>query len=138
MIGTVFRTEDVETCRALRRQVFVVDEGVPEEVEMDALDASALHFLATVDGAPVGTARLVITGTEGRIGHVCVLPAHRGSGVGAALTRAAMDAAQGLSRLTLGARGPAIGLYERLGFVADGPMQNTAWGDNLPMVLDLT
>ena len=59
-------TDDFAACMAIRRQVFVQEQNVPEQQELDEHDATALHLLATLDGRPVGTARLLIDGTEGR------------------------------------------------------------------------
>ena len=55
------RTEDLETCRAIRRAVFVQEQNVPEDEEWDGLDGAAIHLLARDDqGAAVGTARILL------------------------------------------------------------------------------
>jgi predicted GNAT family N-acyltransferase len=135
----VARTEDLETCLALRRTVFIKEQGVPEALEMDGLDGEALHLLARVDGRPVGTARLFAKGDTGKIGRVCVLPQARGHGVGAALIRAAVEELRGLglSRAKLGSQTHAIPFYERLGFVAEGPVYDDAGIPHRDMVLAL-
>ena len=79
---------------------------MPEDEELDDLDGDAIHILATVDGVPVGTARLLISGTTGKIGRVCVVKSQRGTGLGAALMRYSADhlrARGDLSRIALGA-----------------------------------
>lgn len=116
-------TRDIATCRQLRRVVFIEEQGVPEADEIDDQDDTALHLLATEDGAPVGSARLLLHGTTGKIGRVCVLKSHRGTGLGAALIRAALAElrAQGMATAKLGSQTHAIGFYERLGFTATGP-----------------
>ncbi len=51
---------DREACFAVRKEVFVVEQGVPEDIEYDAYDAVALHVLAVhEDGTPLGTGRLL-------------------------------------------------------------------------------
>lgn len=67
------RTDDIEACRALRRTVFIEEQGVSEAEEIDDLDGEAIHLLATDAGRPVGTARLLVRGETGKIGRVCVL-----------------------------------------------------------------
>ncbi len=118
MSVTIEETADLATCLALRHLVFVAEQGVPAEEEVDEHDPAASHFLARDGAAPVGTARVVYLGGVAKIGRVCVLPAYRGRGVGAALIEAALAHARGrgapLSRL--GAQVQAIGFYERLGF----------------------
>jgi predicted GNAT family N-acyltransferase len=105
---------------AVRRAVFIDEQGVPENLEWDADDATALHFLA-VDGKgqAIGCARLL---PDGHIGRMAVRPAWRGRGVGRALLAAALGAAQacGYSRLWLSAQTHAMGFYARAGFAVVG------------------
>lgn len=114
---------DPAPCFALREEVFMAEQGFTAEEEWDDLDASSEHLLATLDGTPVGTARLLEEDGAGRIGRICVVKAQRGTGLGAALVRAGIErlAAQGLTRITLGAQVRVMGFYEGLGFVAFGP-----------------
>lgn len=137
----IARTADIATCRALRRRVFIEEQGVSEADEVDDLDGEAIHLLATVAGRPVGTARLLIEGDTGKIGRVCVLAEARGKGIGAALIRAAvadLAAMPGVSRAKLGAQVHALGFYERLGFVAVGPVYLDAGIEHRDMVLGLS
>lgn len=104
----------------IRQQVFIVEQGVPENLEWDADDALALHFLAVLtDGSAVGTTRLL---PDGRIGRMAVLPPWRGCGLGKALLAAAMAAARarGQTLLSLHAQIAVRGFYEQAGFVARG------------------
>lgn len=116
-------TRDITTCRALRRTVFIEEQGVSEADEVDDLDDVAIHLLAVANGAPVGTARLLLMGRVGKIGRVCVLPEARGTGLGAALIRAALEELRrqpGVSEAYLGAQVHAVGFYEKLGFAVEG------------------
>ena len=121
-------SDDLAACLAIRRKVFIEEQAVPEELEYDAADASAVHLLATLDGRAIGTARLLIDGTLGKIGRVAVLPDCRGTGAGAALMRAALDElrARGVATARLGAQTHALGFYEKLGFTAHGPEYDDA------------
>ena len=124
MSPAVGPTNDIDACLALRRAVFIAEQGVPEEVERDGREAAAHHLLATLEGRPVGCARILLDGATGRIGRVCVLPGHRGRGIGTALVHGCVDLLRGLpgiARAELGAQTHALGLYERLGFTAFGP-----------------
>ncbi|MFD7435156.1 GNAT family N-acetyltransferase [Streptomyces sp. NPDC059861] len=125
---------DREACFAVRKEVFVAEQGVPEDVEYDTYDAGALHVLAVrEDGVPLGTGRLLYgaeaagkTGGDlsvGSLGRLAVTREARGLGVGAALVRAIEDAARarGLAAVDLHAQTHALGFYERLGYVAYGP-----------------
>ncbi|MFE1750769.1 GNAT family N-acetyltransferase [Streptomyces anandii] len=125
---------DREACFAVRKQVFVAEQGVPQDIEYDAHDAVALHVLAVrEDGLPLGTGRLLHgpaaaakTGGEagvGSLGRLAVAKEARGLGVGVALVRAIEDAARarGLTAVDLHAQTHALGFYERLGYEAYGP-----------------
>ncbi|WP_055603207.1 GNAT family N-acetyltransferase [Streptomyces aureus] len=126
--------EDREACFAVRREVFVVEQGVPQELEYDTYDATAVHVLAVrEDGLPLGTGRLLLgadavgkTGADasvGSLGRLAVSRAARGLGVGAALVRGIEDVARerGLTAVDLHAQTHALGFYERLGYEAYGP-----------------
>ena len=88
-------TSDLVTCQAIRRVVFIEEQGVSLADEVDGRDGEAEHLLALLDGQPVGTARMLVAGETGKIGRVAVLAAARGQGIGAALIRAAVDAPAG-------------------------------------------
>ena len=137
----IARTTDIAACRALRRVVFIEEQGVSEADEIDDLDGEAIHLLAVIAGRPVGTARLLLQGETGKIGRVCVLAEARGAGIGAALIRAAvaeLAAMPGISRAKLGAQVHALGFYERLGFAAVGPVYMDAGIEHRDMVLGLS
>ncbi|THD76635.1 GNAT family N-acetyltransferase [Thalassobius vesicularis] len=127
--------EGLDEVHALRRTVFIEEQGVPEADEWDDLDGSAVHLLARVDGVPVGTARLLIDGDTGRIGRICVARAARGTGLGAALVQdgIARLRAQGLRMVRLGAQVHATGFYEKLGFAVCGPVYDDAGIDHHEM-----
>lgn len=122
-------TDDLATCHALRRAVFIDEQGIAEADEWDDLDGQAMHLLAYVDDTPLGTARLRRVDSEGRIGRVCVLGAARGTGLGAALVRFGTDwfrGQPGVASVVLGAQCHALPFYEKLGFVAFGPVYDDA------------
>ncbi|MGV9882864.1 GNAT family N-acetyltransferase [Streptomyces sp. NPDC003006] len=126
--------DDLAACFAVRKDVFVAEQQVPEELEYDAYDAGAVHVLAmSEDGVPLGTGRL-LTGDAaaaknggdagvGALGRLAVTGTARGLGVGAALVGAIEDAARarGLTAVDLHAQTHALGFYERLGYEAYGP-----------------
>nr|WSY55599.1 GNAT family N-acetyltransferase [Streptomyces sp. NBC_00886] len=125
---------DREACFAVRKEVFVVEQGVPQELEYDAYDAVATHVLAVrEDGTPLGTGRLLYGEAAaaktdgdpavGSLGRLAVTEEARGLGVGVALVRAIEDAARarGLAAVDLHAQTHALGFYERLGYETYGP-----------------
>lgn len=104
-----------EAVRQIRQQVFVKEQQVPAQLEWDAEDATAIHFLLLIDQQALGTARLL---NSGRIGRVAILPEERGRGLGQYLMQAVMQHAQaiGMTRLTLSAQTHALSFYCQLGF----------------------
>lgn len=103
----------------IRRVVFIEEQHVPLEEEWDGRDPDCRHFLALADGRPVGTARLL---PDAHIGRVAVLAEARGLGIGAALMRAAIEAARrhGHPAVELAAQTHALAFYENLGFQTFG------------------
>lgn len=135
---TIALTDDIPACRALRRTVFIEEQGVSEADEIDDLDGVCLHLLAHASGIPVGSARILIKDDIAKIGRVCVLPSYRGTGLGAGLIREALTVSRGKAKTAkLGSQTHAIGFYEALGFTAIGPVYDDAGIDHRDMVRDL-
>ena len=132
-------TDDLDTCRALRRTVFIDEQGVTEAEEWDGRDAEAMHLLGWIDDRAVATARIFLEGETGKIGRVCVLAEARGTGAGAAIMRGAIAALrdQGARYAKLSAQTHALPFYEKLGFVAYGPEYPDAGIPHRDMVLEL-
>ncbi|MEE4378311.1 MAG: GNAT family N-acetyltransferase [Candidatus Competibacteraceae bacterium] len=105
---------------AVRRQVFVEEQQVPEELEQDALDPRSQHVLALDrQERPIGTGRLL---TDGHIGRLAVLQAWRGCGVGKALMQRLLTLAsqQRFPVIELHAQVQALDFYAGLGFQVEG------------------
>lgn len=113
---------DWEACYAIRKTVFVEEQAVPLELELDEYDDAATHFLLRDGDAPLATARLLDKHGLAKIGRVAVLKEARGRGLGLALMRAVLEEArrQGFTEAVLDSQTYAIPFYERLGFVAEG------------------
>lgn len=110
---------DAGTLAAIRRAVFVEEQGVPEEIEWDGRDADCAHVLALVNREPVGTGRLMPTG---KVGRLAVLASSRRHGIGSRMLRHLVDLARrrGLREVYLHAQAYAIPFYVAHGFVAEG------------------
>jgi predicted GNAT family N-acyltransferase len=109
-----------EQARRIRFEVFVAEQGVPAEMEIDSIDPACVHALAMRESGPaLGTGRLL---PDGHIGRMAVAPSARGQGIGSALLLHLMDAArrQGHREVELFSQVHAQGFYERFGFVAVG------------------
>ena len=123
---------------AIRKQVFVEEQGIPAELEWDAGDALCLHAVAyNRFGLPLATGRLLEhePGTA-KIGRMAVLATMRGSRVGRAVLDALMQAARarGDRQVLLHAQSSAAGFYRRAGFEAQGAEFDEAGIPHLAMV----
>jgi predicted GNAT family N-acyltransferase len=112
---------DVEAAIALREEVFVREQNVPAEEEVDGRDGEALHLVALDDGGVVGTLRLLFDGTTVKVGRVAVERARRRRGLaGAMLAEALAEAARrGCTRARLASQVDVVPLYERAGFAVE-------------------
>lgn len=122
----------------IRHEVFVLEQQVPIEEEMDARDALCVHALAYgPDGTPVGTGRLL---PDGHIGRMAVRKPQRGKGVGALLLARLVDEARrrGHLQVELAAQLHARDFYAAQGFVAEGPVFLDAGIDHVNMKRLLT
>jgi predicted GNAT family N-acyltransferase len=111
---------EYSTLASLRREVFIIEQQVPEELEWDGLDKGALHLLAELEnGEAVAAARLL---PSGQIGRMAVRKPYRNHGVGTALLEYAVEEAHkaGFSSVFLHAQTQARTFYERHGFKVCG------------------
>jgi predicted GNAT family N-acyltransferase len=107
---------------ALRREVFIIEQSIPEAEEFDANDLTATHVVAIAAGNVVGTLRIICTPEHVKIGRVVVGQLWRGKGISTRLLKHAMDLARarGETRFYLTAQHDKLGVYEKLGFIAFG------------------
>ena len=128
-------TNDRQALTAIRRDVFVEEQQVPEEEEMDTFDETSLHLLArSGDSGFIGCARIMPTG---QIGRMAVLREFRGGGIGSLLMTAALAEATGQNFETvfLHAQCHAEAFYTRFGFVACGDIFDEAGIEHVRMTL---
>jgi predicted GNAT family N-acyltransferase len=124
-----------EALLALRHEVFVGEQGVPRELEIDEHDERAVHMVAFEDGQLVGTCRVLQAGSQAKFGRLVVARAARGRGIGAALLAAAERRARemGCHQMVLAAQTSAMGLYERAGYTARGEVYLDAGIEHMTM-----
>ena len=130
---------DRERASQLRTEVFVREQKVPADLELDALDASAKHVLALEGERTVGTGRMVVEGTRGRIGRMAVRADQRGRGVGGLLLAELVSWARELKLADcyLHAQCHALEFYLRAGFKPVGPVFQEAGIDHQEMEFPL-
>lgn len=138
-VAKVVWRDKQEILKEIRFDVFVTEQHVPIEEELDGLDETSSHFLALSDaGQPLGCARLLDTG---QIGRMAVRKSHRGTGMGAQLLAAAVAEAQdqGMNKVFLHAQTHAEDFYRKGGFVGladrfmDAGIEHTTMEMMLPL-----
>ena len=113
---------DQEAIRSIRFKVFVEEQQVPIDLEMDERDLHCIHLLAFAKGIPIATCRFD-TAQNGKIGRVAVIKEWRRNGIGQAMMDKIHDLAKSkdLSSVWCNAQSSAIPFYRALGYQADGP-----------------
>lgn len=122
-VRVVTSDDEREDAFAVRHTVFVEEQGVPEEIELDEHESEATHFVAYDDGEAIGAARLrALDATTGKVERVAVLAERRGEGWGRRLMDRLEATAreQGLERLTMHSQTHAADFYEHLGYDQHG------------------
>jgi len=126
-----YKNNEKEICK-IRFEVFVDEQNVPEELEIDGLDDQARHVLAYIDDQPIGTGRIL---SDGHIGRVAVLKKYRGLGIGNSVMQELINWAQQnkLEKLWLSSQWHAHSFYLDLGFVCEGDIYEEAGINHIKM-----
>jgi predicted GNAT family N-acyltransferase len=131
--------KDLQNAFSIRLRVFVKEQRVPRDIELDEDDSIAVHFLAFDGGKPIGTARVVIRRSGAKIGRMAMLKTYRQKGVGAKLLKRAILLARKrrAKRAFLNAQVPVIGFYQKMGFRGVGAVFDEAGIPHRKMILAL-
>lgn len=123
----------------LRREVFVIEQNVPLELEIDEHDAHATHLIMQQDDLVVATLRLLPYGDQIKIGRVAVRQPLRRNGLGTKLMRRGIQyaAESGFSAAILDAQVTSMPFYRTLGFIEEGAEFDDAGIPHMRMVLRL-
>ncbi|MBX0285139.1 GNAT family N-acetyltransferase [Halomicroarcula sp. F28] len=111
--------DTIEMAHAVRRRVFIEEQGVDEALEMDGRDDAATHVVLTDGSDPVATARFRFADpSTAKIERLAVLPDSRGQGLGSRVMDAAESAAVdgGATVAVLHAQVSVRGFYRELGY----------------------
>lgn len=135
-VKKVTNPEELEQVFAIRREVFVVEQDCPPELEWEFEDEST-HFLAKVDGKPAGACRWRKTEKGYKLERFAVLQEFRGLGLGQELVKTVLaDLPADATYVYLHAQIQAIGLYKKFNFIAEGPQFEEAGIQHFKMVLN--
>ncbi|SNY17649.1 Predicted N-acyltransferase, GNAT family [Orenia metallireducens] len=115
----VTREKDLQRAFKLRREVFIGEQGVPAELELDEDDKRAIHFIVQTPEAVIGTCRLLLVNDNlAKVQRMAIKKEYRNKGVGSRLLSEVMDFAkkEGLEELLLHAQTHAVAFYKNNGF----------------------
>jgi len=130
-VGTEAEYEDA---LSVRYDVFVDEQGVPEDLEVDEHEETATHFVGYDDGEPVAAARLrEYEPGVGKVERVAVRASRRGEGFGAAVMDAVEAAAEGFDELYLHAQLHVEEFYAERGYERDGDVFTEAGIEHVAM-----
>jgi len=120
----------------VRKTVFVDEQHVPAEIEMDENDPLCRHVLACDGNRPIGTGRI---DPKGKIGRMAILPAYRGTGGGRRILEALIQYGKdnGLRHFYLSSQTHAVGFYEKACFVRYGEEFEEAGIGHVMMAMDI-
>ena len=124
----------------IREKVFIHEQGVPEDMELDEFDPTSKHALAYEDHVCVCTGRLVhLNSHHAQIGRMAVLSAFRNRGIGKVILSRliALAKSEGVLTLTLHSQVSAIPFYAKMGFIAEGSIYDEAGIPHRNMILSL-
>jgi len=111
--------EELKRVFELRREVFIEEQSVPVELELDEDDKRAIHFIVQTPEAVVGTCRLLLVNDSlAKVQRMAIKKEYRSKGVGSRLLSEVMDFAkqEGLKELLLHAQTHAVDFYKNNGF----------------------
>ncbi|GKU79214.1 GNAT family N-acetyltransferase [Paenibacillus sp. L3-i20] len=113
--------EQMDEAYRIRKDVFVREQGVPEEVEIDEHESDANHVLVLYNGEPAGVGRIRQVDGIAKIERICVLEPFRKHKIGVAIMEEleAIAKEHGFVKAKLHAQTQAAGFYEKLGYKVD-------------------
>ena len=118
VVKIVSNDEQLKDAYAIRKKVFVDEQQVPAEEEIDHLESEATHFVLYQSREPIGAGRLRFVDEYGKVERICVLQDSRTSGAGKAIMDKIESHAKenGVNLLKLNAQTHALPFYSKLGY----------------------
>lgn len=117
-VKVVENQKELEDAFSVRRTVFIDEQNVPEEEELDEHEGEAIHFVLYLEGSPIGAGRFRFVDGFGKVERICVLKEARKTGAGKRIMKGIEDYAfqKDIHKLKLNAQTHAIPFYGDLGY----------------------
>lgn len=120
MLKAVVVTDEkqLEDAFSVRKTVFVDEQNVPEELEIDEYENEATHVVLYDGEKPVGAGRIRVVDGLGKLERICVLSSCRGKGAGSIVMNKLEEIAskKGIEKVKLNAQTQAEPFYQKLGY----------------------
>ena len=131
-----YKDNEKDICE-IRFEVFVDEQNVPEELEIDGLDDEAKHVLVYIDEQAIGTGRIL---NDGHIGRVAVRKEYRSMGIGKSIMLELINWAHEsqVKKLWLSSQWHAHRFYLELDFICEGKIYKEAGIDHIKMYRELS
>lgn len=128
--------EELQQMFNLRIEVFVYEQHVPKELELDEYDKTAIHVIAKIKDKVIGCGRILLKGDHGQIGRVVVKKPYRKQGIGKQLMQELIRISKehGAMSIILHAQLPVVHFYESLNFQKQGEIFLDAGIKHIEMV----
>ena len=124
--------EYFDQIRSVRDDVFSIEQGVPQDIEVDGLDSTAIHSIVFDEDIEIGTGRML---SDGHIGRIAVKKQYRGKGIGKMIVQSLIDEAINMQfpEVWLSSQYYAKGFYEKIGFIEIDGIYQEANIDHIKM-----
>ena len=121
-IKTIENKDERDKTISIRKTVFVQEQEVPLELEIDGLDPEAEHFIAYLDGEPIGCARVRTKNNFAKLERIAIIKKHREKGYGKELAKFLIDYCKkrGFDNIYLHSQIDVVGFYKKCGFKTRG------------------
>jgi len=138
IIKQVDYTIDSEKIINIRKEVFIKEQNVPEDIEIDGLDEESIHFLAFLEKTPIGCARIRLIDNSAKLERIAILKEYRCKGYGSELTNFLIKycKVKNYDKIWLNSQINVVDFYRKFGFKVRGEKFLEAKIEHLQMYLD--
>ena len=139
-IKLVKSKEDLELTLNIRKEVFIKEQNVSLDIEIDGLDLESEHFIAYLGNVPIGCARIRSNKIYAKLERIAILKKHRCKGFGTELTKFLIDYCkkQKYREIVIHSQNYVIDFYKKLGFKTRGEAFLEADIEHKEMYLDIS
>lgn len=139
-IKKVNNKDDLEKVIDIRKNVFIKEQNVPLDIEIDGLDPEAEHFIVYLGNEPIGCARIRANRNSAKLERIAIIKRYRGKGFGTKLTNFLIDYCKkkDFQEIILHSQTYVSDFYKKIGFKPSGKTFFEADIEHMEMYLDIS